>query len=85
MPEYASFFQHLIGVMCWMVEQGRVDIATEVLLLLSYLAYPCEGHLETALHIMGYLKNKHNTRLVFDPTYPDFDIWDFSKYNWTEF
>jgi hypothetical protein len=31
------------------------------------------------------LKNKHNTRLVFDPTYPDIDIRDFPKYNWTEF
>ena len=49
-----------------MVEQGRVAIATEVSLLLSYLAYPCEGHLETALHIKGYLKNKHNTWLIFD-------------------
>ena len=59
--EFASFYQHLIGVMHWMVEQIRVDIATEAALLSSYLAYPCEGHLETALHIMGYLKNKHNT------------------------
>ena len=66
--------------MSWMVEQGRVDIAMEVSLLLSYLAaYPCEGHLETALHIMGYLKNKHNTRLVFDPAYPDIDMGDFPK------
>ena len=40
-PEYSSFYQHLIGVMWWMVEQGHVDIATEVSLLLSYLAYPC--------------------------------------------
>ena len=30
-PELASFYQHLIGVMRWMVEQGRVDIATEFL------------------------------------------------------
>ncbi len=34
---------------------------------------------------MGYLKNKHNTRLVFDPTYPDIDYVDFPKYDWTEF
>ena len=65
--------------MRWMVEQGRVDIATEVSLLSSFLAYPREGHLETALHIMGYLKNKHNTRLVFDPTYPNIDMGDFPK------
>jgi hypothetical protein len=29
-PEASSFYQHLIGVMRWMVELGRVDIATEV-------------------------------------------------------
>ncbi len=69
-PECLSFYQHLIGVMQWMVELGRIDIATEVSLLSSHLAYPCEGHLETALHIMSYLRQKHNTRLIFDPTYP---------------
>ena len=64
-----------------MVEQPQVDIAAEVSLLLSYLAYPRKGHLETALHIMGYLKNKHNTRLVFDLTFPAIDIRDFPKYD----
>jgi hypothetical protein len=73
-PECSSFYQHLIGVMRWMVELGRIDIATEVSLLSSHLAYPCEGHLETALHIMSYLSQKHNTRLIFDPTYPKTDM-----------
>jgi hypothetical protein len=54
-PECASFIQHLIGVMHWMVELGSVDIATEVSMLSSYLALPREGHLEAALHMMGYL------------------------------
>ena len=39
-PEYASFFMHFIGVLCWMMELGRKDIVTEVSMLLSYLAYP---------------------------------------------
>ena len=51
--ECSSFFQHLIGVMRWMVELGRVDIAVEVSLLSSYLAYPREGHLEAAIHRIG--------------------------------
>jgi hypothetical protein len=76
---------HLIGVMRWMVELGRVDIATEVSMLSSYLALPREGHLETALHIMGYLRKKHNSRLVFDPTYPEINESDFPEYDWTEF
>ena len=66
----ASYFQTLIGVMRWMVEIGRIDIATEVSILSSHLAYPREGHLDIALHIMGYLRAKHNSRLVFDPCYP---------------
>jgi hypothetical protein len=35
--------------------------------------------------MMGYLKNKHNSRLVFDPTYPDIDKGDFPMYNWTKY
>jgi hypothetical protein len=39
-PDCSLFFQHLIGVMCWMVEIGRVDIAVEVSMLSSYLTLP---------------------------------------------
>ncbi len=84
-PECKSFYQHLIGVVRWRVELGHVDIATEVLMLLSYLALPHEGHLETALHIMGYFRKKHNSRLIFDPTYPTINENDFPTYDWTEF
>ena len=84
-PECLSFYQHFIGVMRCMVELGRIDIATEIPLFSSHFAYPCVGHLEVALHVMGYLKQKHNTRLVFDPTYPTIDMDSFSKYYWTEF
>jgi hypothetical protein len=68
-----------------MVELGRVDIAVEVSLLWSYLAHPCEEHLEAAIHIMGYLRLKHNTRLVFDPSYPEICESDFPQFDWTEF
>jgi hypothetical protein len=68
-----------------MVELGRIDIATEVSLLSSHLVYPCRGHLETALHIMSYLSQKHNTRLIFDLTYPKIDMEQFPQYSWTKF
>ena len=29
-PDEASYFQNIIGVMRWMVELGRIDIAVEV-------------------------------------------------------
>jgi hypothetical protein len=84
-PDAASYFQSIIGVLRWMVELGRIDIATEVSLLSSHLAYPQEGHLEAALHVMAYLRAKHNSRLVFDPTYPDIDQYSFHKCDWNEF
>jgi hypothetical protein len=83
--ECSSFYQHLIGMTRWMVELGRIGIATEVSLLSSHLAYPHKGHLETALHIMSYLSQKHNTRLNFDLTYPKIDMGQFPQYNWTKF
>ena len=69
-----------------MVEIGRIDIATECSLLSSNLAYPREGHFKCALHMMGCLKWKHNSRLFFDPTYPDidFDTFDVGA-EWKEF
>ena len=60
-PEEASYFQSIIGVMRWMVEIGRIDIATEVSQLSSFLAMPREGHLAAACHIMSYLRCKHNS------------------------
>jgi hypothetical protein len=68
-----------------MVELGCMDIGTKVSLLSSHLAFPREGHLQVALHIMGYLRLKHNTRLVFDPTYPNINLDSFRKYDWTKF
>jgi hypothetical protein len=60
-PECLSFYQHLIGGMHWMVELGCVDIVTKVSMLSSYLVYPHEGHLEAAIHVMGYLRLKHSS------------------------
>ncbi len=34
---------------------------------------------------MGYLQLKHNTRLIFDPTYPDIDQTAFPSFDWMEF
>jgi hypothetical protein len=68
-----------------MVELSCVDIATEVSILYLYIALPQEGNLEAALHVMGYLRHNHNTRLIFDPTYPDIVASDFPCHDWMEF
>jgi hypothetical protein len=84
--EEASYFQSIIGIMRWMIELGRIDIATEVSLLSSHLAYTRRGHMEAALHVMSYLKGRHNSRLALDPSYPTIDESKFnSNADWTAF
>ena len=83
--DQATYFQSKIGILQWMVELGQVDIATEVSLLSSYVALPREGHLETIFHFYAYLKQKHNSQLALDPTYPQVDMKSFHKADWTDF
>ena len=68
-----------------MVELGRIDMINEVSMLSSHLAMPKEGHLSTVFHIFGYLEGKHNTTMVFDPTYPTINQEQFITVNWGDF
>ncbi len=45
--EHASQHRQIIGILRWAIEFGRIDILTEVSLLLQYQANPREGHLES--------------------------------------
>ncbi len=56
-----------------------MDILTEVSLMLSHMAMPCEGYLDAVLHIFGYLKIKYNLRIAFDPTVPYYDDTSFKE------
>ena len=69
-----------------MVDLGRIYISVEVSHPSSFLAMPRQGHLVNALHIMKYLKIKHNSRLVLDPSYPGINISEFKcNENWAPF
>ena len=80
--DYASFYQSQIGVLCWCVELGQIDIIMEVPLLSSHLALPQEGHLDAVFHLCAYLEKQHNARIVFDLNYPDIDMDSFIKCDW---
>jgi hypothetical protein len=73
-PIRANFYQSQIDILRWCVELGRIDIITEVLMLSTYLCLTREGHLEAVFHVFAYLGLHHNARVVFDPTYPYFDM-----------
>ena len=44
-----------------------------------------QWHLEAVLHIMGYLKIRHNYRSSFNPSNPDIDHSNFLDCDWTDF
>jgi len=55
-------------------------------MLVSHLALPREGHLEAVIHLYSYLRNKHNARMCFDPTYPEIDmLGSFKECDWKTF
>ena len=83
--ELASWYASLIGMLRWMVEIGRVDIITEVSKMASQMAAPREGHLDALLHIFGFLKINHNSRMAYDPSYPTIDMAAFKKCDWKQF
>ncbi len=69
-----------------MVEIHRVDIAVEALQLSLFIVMPQWGHMMAALHIMSYLKIKHNSRIILDPTYATVNYDSFkANENWTAF
>ena len=84
-PKDGQFYQSQIGVLQWALEIGRVDCITQISKLASMLAQPREGHLEALIHVFAYLKNRHNSRMVFDPTYAGIKLDDFPERSWTRY
>jgi hypothetical protein len=76
-PTRADLYQSQIGILCWCVEVGRIDIITEVSMFSTYLCLLREGHLEAVFRVFAYLGIHHNARVVFDPTYPAVDMGTF--------
>ena len=82
-PDRANYFMSLIGILRWCCEIGRMDITCEISMLSSHMALPREGHLTQLFHMFSYLKKKHNSRMVFDPSYPFVDEERFkSEEDW---
>ena len=66
-PESVSYFQTVIGILRWMILLGRINIITEVSLLLLHVALLREGHLDAAVHVIAHVGQRYNSRLAHDP------------------
>ena len=66
------------------MELGRIDITTETSMMASCMAMPWVGHLDRLFHIFVFLKNKHNSEMVFDPSPIDIDKANFEPQDWKQ-
>ena len=69
-PSGSAYLQSLIGILCWIVDLGRIDICLEVSMMSSHLVLPLEGHLIHLLQVFSYICKCHNSDLVLDPRDP---------------
>lgn len=50
----------------------------------SIMVLPRLGHLKQLYHMFSYLRDSHNTELVFDPSEPDINKADFLSEEWKD-
>ena len=67
-----------------MVKLGKIMTVTKLSLLSLHQTLPRGGHLETGVHIMAYIGQKNNSRLVYTQTYPKIDHGVFEKCDLTD-
>ena len=48
-------------------------------MMASQMAMTREGHLEAVLHVFAFLRQRYNSRMAFDPTYPVINMNDFKS------
>ena len=78
-PDAVSYYLTIIGILRWMIKLGRIDIITKVSSFSSHVALPKEGHLEAVVYVGAHIGQKYNSRLVYDPLYPEIDHSNFSE------
>lgn len=78
-------YQKLVGKLLWLSINTRPDISFAVSILTRHMSNPGLSHWNTALHVVGYLKQTRHLKLVYapQPDIPDCDmLHGFTDANW---
>ena len=57
-----------------------MDITCDLDAVVAHAGLAQRGHLTQLFHMFAYLKKRHNSRMVFDPSYPFVDKDHFKSY-----
>jgi hypothetical protein len=74
-------YQSLIGAMQWAISIGRFYIAVHVMMMSSFKASPCHGHLEQEKHMVGYLSKFCFAELRILTNEPNFSDIEVAEYD----
>ncbi|MGL5814547.1 MAG: reverse transcriptase domain-containing protein, partial [Aeromonas sp.] len=77
-PTLVKDYQSLVGGLNWISLSTRPDITGSVCLLATYLHNPSQGHLDSAKHVLKYLKGTMDWGIRFTqpPAEPSYDSFD---------
>jgi hypothetical protein len=81
----ANYYQQLIGVLCWIMELGRIVIHIHTAMMSSHMMQPHEGHLKEVLHIFACLKHHANVLMIFEDIYVNWLEDSFPQHTWTNY
>ena len=73
-----------MGILRRAVELGRIDIITEVSVLLAHNCAPRKGHLKAAYQMFEFLSDHGSFKVVFDSSYITVNETAFIPVNWEE-
>jgi len=81
--ETAIVYMQFIGILRWLVELGRIDVAAKVSMMSAYNAMPRMGHFHAVLHVFAYLENNLDWELAMDCQSKNWN--EIPEQNWREF
>jgi hypothetical protein len=77
-------FQSMIGALQWVIQIGRFDINTAVMMLSSFRANPSLSQLNRCKHIYGYLYKMRNAAIRIRVDKPDYSALPTKVYDWEQ-
>jgi hypothetical protein len=83
--QQTNYYQSLVGVLQWIVELGRIDIAYKVGSMARHAAVPWEGHIRNIIHIFRFLKAHMRSRLVLDHWRQDLSKCNWVQHDWQQY
>jgi len=81
--ETAIVYMQFVGILRWLVELGRIDVAAGVSMMSAYNAMPRVGHFHAVLHMFAYLENNLDWELAMDCRPKEWNV--IPEQSWKEF